>query len=331
MKKTFILTALFIAATLANAQSFKCKKDKLDSRTVQFSVAPSNLKIEQNCEISILNRKGKKVSGKNFELSIRNANTDHLVVRSNDLSFTVDDKSKGNPWLHLDGQGVEITGNMTITPPKCDLTYDFPFEIKQPFPFDKKIMCKGEKKEFAVAKYKNTSNNRLYVVLDIHTDELYLMESPFWIDASGVRGANGRNGSNGSSGRSGSSSKPNGGPGSNGDDGKDGAPGGNGGEIVVYLPKGASSNIVLINVDGGSGGLGGRGGSGGTGGLPHRVKVDGKWQDAGSQGPSGNHGNHGRDGRDGQKGVYSIEASNDIRTYFKNVNHPHFKIENIEQ
>ena len=339
---------LFFTTTVFS-QNFNCKKDMLDNSTVRVSPDPLRLTLGQNCEISIFNRNGNKVSNKGFSVTSNNRN-----VRSNGLSFYVDNNTKGDPWLYMDGKLIEVSGNITIAHNDCYETYTFPFQIRQSYVFDKTISYKGEKREFAIAPYKNSMNKNLYVVLDISRNQLYLLEAPIYIDASGLNGAQGRAGISGSAGKKGPDGsqdryRHDGSDGSDGGDGRDGGDGGNGGdggEIIVYMQKGQSS--VIINVDGGAGGRGGAagpGGKGGTGGKGYAVKIDTgkkgvlggtiyreeKLGKDGRDGRDGAAGLPGRDGQPGRKGYYEIRTDNNIKKYFEDIRHLHFDIEMIDE
>ena len=297
------------------AQIFDCKKDKLDRDAMRFSVDPLNLTFDQHCDITVYSSKGKKVSEKDFTLSSNNTN-----VKSNNLSFHVENNVKEDPWLYLDGKLIEIDGTITIAHKKCNLAYDFPFKAKQPYIFDNVLKCQGEKREFAVARYKNALNKDLYVIIDINRNQLFLVESPIKIDGSGIKGADGVNGKNGEKGRTPIFGSSDGGNGGDGGDGTDGKNGGNGGEIKVHVPQDIV-NQVSINVDGGRGGTGGTGGQGGPGGKPGKGGREGR---AGRDGRNGQHGQH------GVKGSFEVIVDNDIRKYFENTRHPQFNIENLE-
>ena len=325
------------------AQSFDCKKDKLHAGVIQFSNDPSSLILGQSCEISIFNSKGKRINKVN---DIR-ITSDNRNVRSSGLSFYIDNNARGEPWLYVDGRLIEESGNITISINNCNQAYTFPFDIRQSYVFDSEISCKGDKREFAIALYKNSLSKNLYVVLDISRNQLHLLEAPISIDASGVSGANGIAGQSGTAGKSGTSGtekSPNGGTGTdgtNGSDGGDGSDGGKGGEIIVYTSKN-TPNVVSVIVDGGEGGRGGAagaGGKGGSGGSPYRVKTDKKnflglpvYEDRGNKGNDGRDGNAGKPGRDGQrgqKGSYTFSVVDNLSKYFENIQHAHFKIENL--
>jgi len=351
IKFTQYLLLFALIGNNVNAQlftpSFDCKKDKLHGGVIQFSSDPSNLILGQRCAISISNSKGKEVSGKDFKIT-----SDNRKVSISGLFFTVDNSTKEEPWLYLDGRLIEVDGNITITHTKCAHTYSFPFQIRQSYVFDKgAISCKGEKREFAISKYKNLINKDLYVILDISRNQLYLVEAPIVIDASGVAGTPGRNGISGSSGKKGTDGTEknqngsDGSDGSNGGDGGDGGDGGNGGEIIVYISKNVP-NVVSVNVNGGAagpGGAAGRGGKGGKGGEGYKIKtgeqkvlgiktpVYTKLGNDGKDGRDGVSGKPGKDGRPGQRGSVTISADDDIKKYFENVRHSYFKIEEIDE
>ena len=318
LKRLFIFFTLVGAFTVVcvHAQTFDCKKDKLDGSTIRFLPDPSSLTVGQTCDVTIYNRSGKKVSGNSFSLSSDNTN-----VRSNGLSFHVDNLAKGDPWMYLDGRLLEIDGNITIAHNSCDHSYVFPFKIRQAFLFDNVVSCQGEKREFAVAKYKNTINKNLYVVVDMNHNQLYLLESPLSIDASGVQGVDGAKGADGKKGESTNIlvKRATGGDGGDGENGGDGGNGGNGGDIIVHIPQDISKQ-VSINVDAGRGGEAGLGGKGGTGGRG--TTKDGR---------TGRDGRNGQYGQHGVKGQYTVLEDDNIKKYFENVRHPFFNIENVEQ
>ena len=338
-RRTFLtvsgLLVLFFVIN-AFAPSFNCKKDRLDSSTVQFSIDPLHLIFGQRCEISVFNHNGKKVSDKDFRISSSNSN-----VQSSGLFFWVSNNAKTNPFEYLDGRLVEISGNITIVSNNCNQRYDFPFRLKQSFVFDKSISCKGEKKEFAVARYKNTLGKDLFVVIDINKNQLYLLEAPISIDASGVRGRDGNSGNTGKKGVDGTQDRDShhGGRGGDGGDGYPGDDGGDGGEIIVYLPKNIQG--ISVNVAGGTGGNGGAGGKGGSGGKGYSIKIDtGKKgvlggtiyeeKQLGKDGPDGNDGRRGQDGGRGRDGDFRKIQVDDIKKYFEYVGNPYFNIENID-
>jgi len=297
---------------------FNCRQDNLSSSTVRISPDPSSLTIGQRCEITVFNARGRAVSGNDFKISSENT-----FVTSGNLYFYVEDFDRGDPWTYLDGKPMEMEGTITISHISCDHSYSFPFQIRQPYIFDKVINCQGETRNFAVAGYKNTLNKNLYVVIDINRNQLFLLEAPLTIDGSGIKGADGENGSDGARGRSGNNlttfGTPDGAAGGDGGDGTDGGNGGNGGNITVHVPQDIA-NQVSINVDGGRGGQGGLGGKGGLGGRAARGGRDGR---AGRDGRNGQHGQH------GVRGNYEVIVDNDIRKYFENIRHPNFNIENL--
>ena len=305
-----------------HSQTFDCKRDKLDGSALRFTPDPASLTIGQPCEVSVYNRSGKKVSGNAFELTSNNTD-----VRSNGLSFYVDYQATGNPWTYLDGKLLEIDGNITIAHKSCNLTYDFPFKIRQAFVFENVISCQGEKREFAVAKYKNALNRNLYVVMDISQNQIHLVEAPLIIDGSGVKGADGEDGADGDKGKNGvgillgGTGTKDGGNGTDGRDGGDGKNGGNGGNITVRASQN-TKNQVTVNVDAGQGGNAGQGGRGGQGGKPGS---------GGREGRSGRDGRNGQYGQHGVKGQFQIIEDNDVKKYFENVRHPFFNIENVEE
>ena len=327
------------------AQSFDCRRDRLHAGVIQFSHDPSSLILGQSCQISIFKSNGRMVnSTKDFRLTSDNRN-----VRSSELVFSVDNSARGEPWLYVDGGLIEEEGNITISINNCNQSHTFPFKIRQSYVFDRDINCKGDRREFAIAPYKNFTNKNLYVVLDISRNQLYLLEAPISIDASGVSGTPGTPGiagRAGTAGTAGTEKSPNGGSGTtgnNGGDGGDGGNGGNGGAIIVYMSKN-TPNVVSVNVEGGeggNGGAGGAGGKGGSGGSAYQVKTGTKkvlgvtvpvYEKRGNDGNAGRDGiagKPGRDGRQGQKGSYTFSVIDDLNKYFENIQHSHFKIENI--
>ena len=343
----FLFYLFIVIGTFNNshAQSFDCKKDRLHAGVVQFSPDLSSLILGQNCQISIFKTNGKKVDNvKDFSITSDNRN-----VRVSGLTFLVDNNARGEPWLYVDGNLIEEGGNITISINKCNQSYTFPFEVRQSYVFDKEISCKGDNRKFAIAPYKNFTNKNLYVVLDISRNQLHLLEAPISIDASGVHGTQGIAGNPGTAGKAGdkgTEKSPNGGSGTNGgngSDGGDGTDGGNGGEIIVYMSKN-TPNVVSVNVEGGEGGRGGAagaGGKGGKGGSPYQVQTGTKkilgisvpiYEDRGNKGTDGRDGiagKPGKDGRQGKKGNYTFTVVGNINKYFENIQHSHFKIENI--
>jgi len=343
----FILVCMFTVNNV-NAQKFNCQKDRLHAGSIQISPDPSSLILGQSCEVSVFNSKGKRVNSKFYRITSENRN-----VRSSGSSFSIDNNpnTRGESWSHVDGKLIEIDGDITISIIDCHQKYSFPFQIRQQYEFDRSLSCKGERREFAIAPYKNVINKNLYVVLDISRNQIYLLEAPISIDASGVRGTPGIagiSGTNGKTGAAGTEKNYNGGrgtDGTNGGDGGDGGNGGNGGEIIVYMPRNTPS-VVSINVEGGAGGYGGaagKGGKGGSGGNGYEIKVDtgeknkqGKpkyrYDKIGEDGPDGKDGIAGKPGKDGmpgQRGNYSISVDNDIKKYFENLHHSYFDINNI--
>jgi hypothetical protein len=302
------------------AQFFDCKKDKLDRDAIRFSIEPSSLTFDQQCGITVFSSKGKKVSEKDFSLTSNNTS-----VKINNLSFFVENNATGDPWSYLDGKLIEIDGTITIAHKKCNFAYDFLFNVKQKYMFDNVLNCQGEVREFAIVNYSNTLNKNLFVVIDINSKQLYLIESPITIDGSGIKGADGINGKNGEKGKNGvgillgGTGTPDGGNGGDGGDGTDAGNGGNGGQIIVHLPQDLV-NQVSINVDAGRGGRGGESGKGGPGGKPGKGGREGR---AGRDGRNGQHGQH------GAKGSFEVIKDDDIRKYFENIRHPQFNIENI--
>jgi len=251
--------------------------------------------------------------------------------------------------MYLDGSLIEEDGDITIGINNCHQTYTFPFKIRQSYVFDRNIDCQGDRREFAIAPYKNLTNRNLYVVFDISRNQLHLLEAPISIDASGVRGTPGiagRAGTAGNTGAKGTERSPNGGNGTDGSKGSDGGNGGNGGdggEIIIYMSKN-TPNVVSVNVQGGAGGSGGAagaGGKGGAGGTPYQVQTGTKkvlgrtvpvMEDRGNKGNAGRDGTAGRpgsDGKPGQNGSFTFSVIDNLNKYFENIQHPHFKIENI--
>ena len=323
-----------------NAQKFNCGKDDLNACTIRITPDPLNLVVNERCEIFIYNRKKEEIKKKNDDFRI---SSDNKNVRINGLSFYVDAKAQGNLFEHIEsGNLVEIEGNITIAHNSCNYRYEFPFRVVQAPSFENSITCKGEKRQFAIAKYKNMMGKNLFVVLDINTNQLQILESPISIDASGVKGRDGANGSKGKSGEGGTEKSPNGGRGGDGGNGEDGGAGGAGGEITVYFSSNANIVPVSANVTGGEGGKGGKGGSGGSGGIgwSRRVptgEVDKKGkpkyrtEKVGQNGASGNAGQDGRDGPRGRSGTFNKIQEDNIKKYFENIKIPYFNIENIEE
>jgi hypothetical protein len=194
----FTLSGLCIVDGLSG-QRFDCRRDKLDATTIRFSPEPSSLTIGQPCEISIYNRSGRKVLGSDFSISSNNIN-----LISSDLTFHIDQKVKGDSWIHLNGELVEQDVKFTLAHNTCFHTYDYSFHIKQNYVFDNVLNCQGETRTFAVSRYKNELNKNLYVVVDVNQKSVYLLEGPITIDGSGVgRGRNGRDGQYGQNGLNG--------------------------------------------------------------------------------------------------------------------------------
>ena len=328
----FFVVALIGMCTTnsVNAQSFNCKKDRLDQSTVRITPDPSTLTVGQNCKINVFNSNGKSVPDKNFNVSSNNRN-----VKSSGLSFYIENVAIGNPFEYLDGKLVEIDGIITVISKDCPHQYDFPFQVRQNYVFDNSITCKGESIEFAVARYKNLLSKELYVVRDITRNQLFLMEAPITIDASGIRGKDGAPGERGKSGANGTANSYNGNPGSDGGRGGDGSPGGNGGNIKVYVPH----NSISVNASV-SGGEGGKGGSGGSGGSGYKEKIGTKknalgmtvpvYKELGKDGRAGNNGRPGFDGPSGRDGNFSRIVVDDIRNYFEGVFQKGFSVENID-
>jgi len=341
MKKLLIIYffALIGACSIGNinAQSafvqYKCDRDRLDHSTVRIIPDPMTLTVGQNCKIEVFNNNGKSVPEKNFNVSSNNRN-----VKSSGLTFYVENAAKGNPFEYLDGKLVEIEGTITITAKECTHRYDFPFQVRQNYVFDNSITCRGESREFAVARYKNVLNKELYIVRDITKNQIYLMEAPITIDASGIRGKDGASGERGKSGANGTASSYHGSPGGDGGRGGDGGPGGDGGNIKVYVPH----NSISVNayVAGGAGGSGGKGGEGGKGGYGYKEKIGTKknslgitvpvYKEYGKDGRDGNNGRPGYDGRPGRDGNFNRIVVNDIKNYFEGVFQKGFSIENID-
>ena len=323
-----------------NAQKFNCGKDDLNAGTIRITPDPLSLVVNERCEIFIYNRERKEIKKKNDDFRI---SSDNKNVRINGLSFHVDAKAQGNVFELIEtGKLVEVEGNITIVHNSCNHRYEFPFRVVQTPSFENSITCKGEKRQFAIAKYKNMMGKKLFVVIDINTNQLYLFESPISIDASGVKGRDGANGSKGQSGAGGTEKSPNGGRGGDGGNGEDGGAGSAGGDITVYFSKNTNIVPVSANVTGGEGGKGGKGGSGGSGGSGYsywretgEIKKNGKPKKelvkVGQNGTPGNAGQNGRDGQHGQNGTFNKIQEDDIKKYFENIKIPHFNIENIEE
>ena len=144
----------------AKAQRFNCNRDRLHSGTVRFSTEPSGLIIGQRCEISVFDSRGRKVNDRDFSIS-----SDNRHVKISGLAFHVDSDIRGEPWLHVNGELIEEDGNITIRHNECNQSYSFPFRIRQSYVFDRDISCKGERREFAIAPYRNMVNKNLYAVL----------------------------------------------------------------------------------------------------------------------------------------------------------------------
>jgi hypothetical protein len=49
-----------------------------------------------------------------------------------------------------------------------------------------------------------------------------------------------------------------------------------------------------------------------------------------ASGKDGKDGRNGRDGRDGLRGTSAVKTDDEIKKYFENINHPYFKIEDID-
>jgi len=328
-----------------SAQRFKCGKDDLNAGTIRISPDPLSLVVNERCEIFIYNSKKeeiKKKKNEDFRISSDNRN-----VRISGFSFHVDAKAQGNMFEFIEtGKLVEVEGNITIAHNSCNYRFEFPFRVVQTPSFENSITitCKGEKRQFAIAKYKNMMGKNLFVVIDINTNQFYLLESHISIDASGVKGRDGANGSKGKSGASGTEKSPNGGRGGDGGNGEDGGAGAAGGEITVYFSENINIVPVSANVTGGEGGKGGKGGKGGSGGTGYsrktgeeEKKVFGKmvkvpiYTRVGQDGASGNAGRDGRDGQRGSDGTFNKIQVDNIKKYFENIKIEHFNIENIEE
>ena len=314
-----IIFALISIGSVSAQTRFNCKSDNLNGSTVRISPAPSSLTIGQRCEITVFNARGRAVSNSDFNISSENT-----FVTSGNLYFSVENFERSDSWTYLDGKPLEIEGKITISHKSCDHSYSFPFQIRQPYIFENVLNCQGETREFAVAKYKNTLNKNLYVVVDINRNQLFLLEAPLIIDGSGIRGADGKNGKNGERGRSGNNAPIfgvlDGANGGDGGDGTDGGNGGNGGNITVHVPQNIA-NQVSINIEGGRGGTGGMGGAGGAGGRAARGGRDGR---------AGRDGRNGQNGQHGVRGNFEVIVDNDIRKHFENIRHPYFNIGNID-
>ena len=334
----FALIGVWTVSNVNAQNKFNCGKDDLNASTVRITPDPLSLVVNERCEIFIYNRKKEEIKKKNEDFTI---SSDNRNVRINGLSFYIDAKAQGNVFELIEtGKLVEVEGNITVAHKSCNYRYVFPFRVVQTPVFENSISCKGEKKQFAIAKYKNTMGKDLFAVIDIKTNQLYLLEAPISIDASGVKGKDGTNGSAGKTGDKGTEKSPNGGRGGDGGNGGDGGSGGNGSEITVYFSKNVHVP-VSANVTGGEGGKGGKGGSGGTGGLGYgysretgELKKNGKpkkeWVKVGQDGASGNRGRDGQDGQRGRDGSFNKIQEDDIKKYFENVKIPYFNIENIE-
>ena len=329
----FFIFAGICAVSGVNARlfGFDCKKDVLDKNTVRVPEEASSLILGQQCAVSVFDRKGKKFNDKDFIFSSNNE-----YVMNSGLTFSVDNRAKGSPWMHIDGSLVEIDGKITIAAKKCNKIYSFPFKVRQTYPFDHEISYKSEKKEFAVARYKNSLGVELFAVMDINRNQLHLLEAPISIDASGARGKDGSPGSAGKSGANGTVNSQNGGHGGEGGRGEDGDDGGDGGEITVYLPNNIQG--ISVNIEGGEGGRGGKGGKGGKGGNGYSVKTGEKgalglpkYEKLGKDGQDGYDGRDGKDGRRGRDGILRKVQVDDIKKYFTNVNQKNFNINDIDE
>jgi len=343
----FVICAYSVSNVYAQRRpNFNCRNDQVHSGVVQFSTDPSNLIIGQQTEVRVFDNRNRRLSDRGFSLTSNNRN-----VRINGMTFHVDNTVRGEPWLHVDGRLVEEDGEVTIRHSDCNQAYTFPFRVRQSFVFDQMIICRGERREFAIAPYRNMANRNLYVVLDITRNQLHLLEAPITIDASGIAGipgVPGVAGAAGTAGRAGTAGNPNGGAGGPGHPGGHGGPGGDGGaggEIIVHLVRNTPGHII-VNVNGGAAGIGGAGGAGGRGGAGgigySRRERTGEYTNrgrpryrtvqvgrAGASGSAGITGQPGRAGQPGSRGTYSIIVDHNIQRHFENVRHPHFRVENI--
>jgi hypothetical protein len=325
--KSLLLLLLVCVATNANAQllgppNFNCKRDKLHGGTVRPTPDPSNLLLGQKCEVVVINSRGNNVSAKGFRVS-----SDNRSVRTDGLSFSIDKNEAGSPWQYLDGRLIEMDGTITVTHHECGQTHNFPFQVRQSYVFEKEISCKGERREFAIAPYRNTLGKELLAVMDMTRNQLYLMEAPITIDASGINGRNGAPGSPGSAGSNGTSRSHNGGRGGDGGHGANGEDGGEGGDITIYLSN--HTRGVTVNVRAGEGGRGGAAGRGGSGGIGYSEGTGRNRVKLGQDGASGNSGRAGRDGQRGRDGYQRLIREDNIKKYFSNINQGSFDIENI--
>ena len=342
VKVISIVMLLSFATKNVNAQfknHFNCDKDKLDEEHIRISPDPMELEIGQSCVITVFDRKGDKITDNDFIIS------GGKNVKSNGSSFRiVIDKNDYKPWDYLkEDNYISIEGIIKLSHKKCINTYEFPFRVIQKYIFDRgDIVCKGEKKEFAVARYNNELGKDLYVVLDITKNQLYLFESSLHINASGKKGANGIPGKDGKKGVAGTADSHHGGNGSDGSDGGNGVNGGNGGEITIYL---SPSMDISVDVSGGEGGSGGKGGNGGAGGIGYskqtgtkevktilgKTKTEPVITKFGKDGNPGRDGREGMDGRSGQEGTFKKIPVDNIKKYFEKVNQANFNIDNIDE
>jgi hypothetical protein len=334
IRRIFLLSFLSLIGYVCtinsvNAQAFG-RRDLLNESTVRIPPEASNLTIGQRLEVSVFNNNGRNVS-RGLRLS-----SDNEYVRISDMSFLVE--YKADPWMHIDGSLIEINGNITVTATESNQLFTFPFRVSQAYTFDKGIICRGAKREFAVARYKNELGKELFAVMDITGNQLHLLEGPVSIDASGVRGTDGSRGAAGRNGASGTERSVNGGAGSPGSPGGNGSDGVNGGDITVYLPHNIEG--ISVNVNGGEGGRGGSGGSGGRGGTGYSRKTGEttnvlgirvpRYEKIGRDGTNGSDGISGNDGRNGRNGTFNKVQVDDIQRYFLNVRQRNFNLDNID-
>jgi hypothetical protein len=242
--------------------------------------------------------------------------------------------------MYVNGEFIEVDGHITIAANKCNQTYRFPFKVKQAYTFtENTIICKGERKEFAVARYDNAMGLDLFVVMDITANQIYLLLAPILIDASGIKGRNGTPGPTGRTGDGGTERNQDGKDGGDGGQGGNGGDGGSGGNITVYLPRNIQG--VSVIAEGGSGGDAGLAGKGGKGGIGYTIRVQEGTDRRGNpiyrDKRLGNNGRDGRDGIPGNPGKRGIDGVvnqvqvNNIKKYFEYVRQANFKIEKIMQ
>ena len=317
-----------------NAQlfGFNCKNDELNEKTVRLPAEVSSLILGQRCEVTVFNAKGRSIPGNSFTLSSSNEH-----VKSKASTFWVEESAIGSPWMYINTGLIEIEGNITIAANRCNKEYSFPFKVKQAYTFsESNIICKGERKEFAIARYDNTLGLDLFVVMDITRNQVHLLKAPISIDASGVKGKDGTPGTPGRAGENGTERNQDAKDGGDGGNGGDGGTGGTGGNITVYLPPNIPG--ISINVDGGEGGEAGPAGKGGKGGTGYTKKVTIIGDDGKQKIEDQRLGNNGRDGKDGLPGnpgsrgadgtINQVKVDN-IKKYFEFVRQANFNINNI--